>query len=161
MQHRAKDILEIHGNSILRLAYSYTHNMEDSEDILQETLIKYIQSEPSIEDEKKEKAWLLRVASNLSKNKIRYNNYRRHEDIADYEIPDSDNKDKDLDFVWEAVACLPSHLSETVHLYYQENYSTKEISKILDRNESTVRSDLRKSRLRLKNLLKEDYDFEI
>ena len=31
---------DTHGNSILHLAYSYLHNMEDAEDILQETLIR-------------------------------------------------------------------------------------------------------------------------
>lgn len=36
-------ILDIYGNDILRLAYSYLQNMQDSEDILQETLIKYMQ----------------------------------------------------------------------------------------------------------------------
>lgn len=32
-------VFDTHGNIILRLAYSYLHNMEDAEDILQETLI--------------------------------------------------------------------------------------------------------------------------
>ena len=32
-------VLDIYGNAILRLAYSYLHNMSDAEDILQDTLI--------------------------------------------------------------------------------------------------------------------------
>ena len=68
---------DTHGNSILRLAYSYLHNMEDAEDILQETLIRYMDKAPAFENASHEKAWLLRVAANLSKNKIDYNNIRK------------------------------------------------------------------------------------
>lgn len=49
------------GNSILRLAYSYLHNMDDSEDILQETLIRYMKNAPAFESDEHEKAWLLRL----------------------------------------------------------------------------------------------------
>ena len=37
--------------------------------------------------------------------------------------------------------------------------SAAEIAKILNRNESTVRSDLKRARERLKEILKEEYDF--
>ena len=49
---------------------------------------------------------------------------------------------------------------EVIHLFYYEGYSTAEISRMLDRKESTVRSDLRRGRLKLKGILKEACDFE-
>lgn len=49
---------------------------------------------------------------------------------------------------------------EVIHLYYQEEYSTVEIAKILNRKESSVRSDLHRGRKKLKEILKEVYDFE-
>ena len=67
------EVMEKHGDRILRVAYSYLHNMEDAEDILQDTLIKYMQSSPEFNGPEHEKAWLITVASNLSKNKIKYN----------------------------------------------------------------------------------------
>ena len=42
--------LDAHGNSILRLAYSYLHNMEDAEDVLQETMIRYMDKAPAFEN---------------------------------------------------------------------------------------------------------------
>lgn len=36
---RAARLLDAHGDAILRLAYSYLHNMSDAEDILQDTLM--------------------------------------------------------------------------------------------------------------------------
>lgn len=154
---QAARILDSYGNSVLRLAYSYLHNMPDAEDILQETLIRYFRSAPQFESDSHEKAWLLRVAANLSKNRIDYNKIRLSEEINE-EIA-ADKKD-DLSFVWEAVKQLPQTQSEVIHLFYQEGYSTAEIAKLLSRRESTVRSDLKRGREKLRTILKEAYDFE-
>lgn len=54
---------------------------------------------------------------------------------------------------------LPERYREVVHLFYQEGYPTAEIARILGRKESTVRSDLHRGREKLKNVLKEVYDF--
>ena len=72
----AERLLDTHGSAVLRMAYSYLHNMSDAEDILQETLIKYLKIQPELEGPEHEKAWLLRVAANLSKNRLDYNRLR-------------------------------------------------------------------------------------
>lgn len=146
-----------HGNAVLRLAYSYLHNMCDAEDILQEALIKYMQAAPDFVSEAHERAWLLRVASNLSKNKIQYNRLRETDELEETLLAE---EAEDLAFIWEAVKSLPVPMREVIHLFYREGYSTKEISRIIDRKESSVRSDLKRGRDRLKKILKEAYDFE-
>lgn len=150
-------VLDTYGNAILRLAYSYLHNMSDAEDILQDTLIKYMQSSPVFLTEGHKKAWLLHIAANLSKNKIDYNKIRETDELEETLVAE---EREDLSFVWEAVKALPEKYREVIHLYYQEGYPTKEISKILSRNESSVRSDLKRGREALKQVLKEAYDFE-
>ena len=154
---RAGILIDKYGNNILRMAYSYLHNMSDAEDILQDTLIQFIKTDPAFESAEHEKAWLLRVAANLSKNKIQYNKLRETDELA--EELTSEEKD-DLAFVWDAVKELPENFREVVHLFYQEGYATKEIAEILGKNESTVRSDLKRGREKLKVVLKEAYDFE-
>ncbi|MEI3569173.1 MAG: sigma factor [Roseburia faecis] len=42
VNQKAEKLLKDYGNSILRMAYAYLHNMSDAEDILQETLIQYL-----------------------------------------------------------------------------------------------------------------------
>ena len=59
-----------------------------------------------------------------------------------------------------SVKSLSPNYRAVVHLYYYEGYSTKEVAKILLRNESSVRSDLKRAREKLKRILKEEYDFE-
>ena len=154
---RASEILDKYGNSVLRVAYTYLHNMSDAEDILQDTLIQFLKNAPNFENEGHEKAWLLTVASNLSKNMLTYLKIRQTDELSEELV--SEEKE-DLKYVWEAVKKLPVKNREVIHLFYQEGYSTKEIADILKRREATVRSDLKRGREKLKKILKEAYDFE-
>ena len=154
---RAAVLMDKYGNIILRVAYSYLHNMEDAEDILQDTLIQFLRNNPTFANDSHEKAWLITVASNLSKNKILYLKRRQSDELSEELVADKDKED--LSYVWEAVKALPDKYREVVHLFYQEGYSTKEIAEILSRNESTDRSDLKRGRDKLKKILKEAYDF--
>lgn len=154
----AAEALDAYGNAILRCAYSYLHNMSDAEEVLQDTLLKLLTAAPSFDSEEHKKAWLLRVAANLSKNRIEYNALRVSDELSE-DLAEEGRED--LSFVWDAVKALPVQFREVIHLHYYEGYSTEEIAKILGRNPSTVRSDLRRGREKLKNVLKEAYDFEV
>ncbi len=157
LSETAARMLDQYGNSILRLAYSYLHNMHDAEDILQDTLIQYLKYQPGFAGPVQEKAWLFTVAANLSKNRIKYNQLRKTDELEETLLGE---ERADLSFVWDAVKSLPSKYREAVHLFYYEGYSVKEIAGILHRNESTVRSDLRRGREKLRSILEEAYDFE-
>ncbi len=161
LERETVEIMDQLGNAILRLAYSYLHNMEDAEDILQETLIKFVTTKPVFENEKHRKAWLLTVAANLAKNRIEYNRVRSSEELNE-EIAGAapEEEEDDLSFVWEAVKKLPDNQREVIHLFYQEGYKTAEIANILGRKEATIRSDLKRARDKLKEILKEANDFE-
>ena len=152
----AERLLNCYGNSILRLAYSYLHNMNDAEDILQDTFIQYLKTSPVFSNQKHEKAWLFRVAVNLCKNKLAYNRIRETDELEEQLHAEAR---EDLSFVWEAVKELPDLYREVIHLYHYEGYSTSQIADILDRKESTIRSNLKRGREKLKSILKEEYDF--
>ncbi len=154
---QAGRLMTTYGNNVLRLAYSYLHNMSDAEEVLQDALIQFIKTQPQFETAEHEKAWLLRVAINLSKNKITYNNIRKTDELNETLAA---NETEDLSFVWDAVKQLPSKYSEVIHLYYHEGYSTAQIASLLSKKEATVRSLLQRARIKLKDVLKEVYDFE-
>lgn len=113
-------ILKLYENDILRIAYSYLHNMEDAEDIVQETVIRYWKKAPGNMNAIKERAWLFTVAANLSKNKIRYKKIRKTDELLDTLIQE---EREDLSFVWEAVKALPVKYREVIHLFYYEGYA--------------------------------------
>lgn len=157
VNRRAERMLMEYGNSILRLAYTYLHNYSDAEEVVQDTLIQFLRTAPQLTGTEHEKAWLLHVAANLSKNRIAYNKVRAADELSETLVAE---EREDLSFVWDVVKKLPQVYRETVHLYYEEGYATAEIARILGRKESTVRSDLRRARAQLKEMLKEVYDFE-
>lgn len=152
VNQQAEALLDRHGESILRLAYSYLHNQSDAEDILQDTLIQYLRTAPVLESPAHEKAWLLRVAGNLSKNLLRAQGYRQADQLEETLVA---QEREDLSYVWEAVKALPVPYREAIHLFYYEGYSTAQIARILDQKESTVRSRLKRGREKLKPLLEE------
>ena len=137
-------------------AYSYLHNLSDAEEILQDTLIQFMKSAPIFTSESHRKAWLLRVAGNLSKNRISYNAIRQTDELKEELVQEGR---EDLSFVWDAVKDLPVKYREVIHLFYYEGYSTAQIAQVLEKNETTVRSLLSRGRKQLKQVLKEAYDF--
>ncbi len=157
INEQAGRLMTTYGNNVLRLAYSYLHNMSDAEEILQDALIQFIKTQPQFETAEHEKAWLLRVTINLSKNKIIYNNIRKTDELSETLAA---NETEDLSFVWDAVKQLPEKYSEVIHLFYHEGYSTAQIASLLSKKEATVRSLLQRARIKLKDVLKEVYDFE-
>lgn len=157
INQRAEQLLLEYGNAVLRLAYSYLHNISDAEEILQDALIQFLKSKPSFENKDHEKAWLLRVAGNLAKNKIKSNQIRGSDQLSETLAAE---ETEDLSFVWDAVKQLPVKYREVIHLFYYEGYTTAQIAGILKKNEATVRSHLSRGRSRLKEILKEVYDFE-
>ncbi len=157
MREQSERLLKEYGNTILRLAYSYLHNMSDAEDALQDVLVQSIKTAPGFKNAEHEKAWIMRVAINISKNKISYNKIRKADELNENLVAD---EKEDLVMVWDAVRSLPVKYSEVIHLYYHQGYSTAEISKLLSKKEATVRSLLKRARIKLKAVLMEVYDFE-
>ena len=154
-EQHLRDVMNRHGNRILRLAYSYVHNMQDAEEILQDTLIKLLDSAPVFESDEHEKAWLLRVAANLSNNRIEYNKLRDTDELKDDLVAE---EREDLSFVWEAVKSLPENYREVIHLFYEEGYQTDEIAELLGESGANIRTRLKRARAKLKDILKMEYD---
>ena len=68
--HKYKD-------TVFRVAYSYCKNKSDAEDISQEVFLKYYTAFPNISDESEEKAWLIRVTINKSKDLLKSSWYSK------------------------------------------------------------------------------------
>ncbi len=141
------------------LRWQHTHSFRSYMiDGVRLCFVRLMRTSPELESPAHEKAWLLRVAINLSKNKLNSAWFKRT-DTLEESYPCAD-LDSNLAFVWDAVRALPSKYREPIHLFYHEGYSTAEIARILGQKESTVRSLLHRGRSMLKETLKEAYDFD-
>lgn len=148
-----KELLESYGKSMLRAAYSILKNTSDAEDAVQEAFIRLAKNQPEFNSLDHEKAWLLRVTINISKNMLKAawrNNLPIHEDIP--------CSREDENEVLSCVLSLPERYRTIIHLYYYESYSIKEIAAILRLPPATVGTRLSRGRNLLKNMLKGDFE---
>lgn len=153
-------MVDKYGNMILRLAYIYFKNSADAEDAVQEVFLKIVENMPDFNNESHEKAWIIRAAINICKNKLKLFWNRNVGSIDDIkEMSDTDKYNEDTE-VLDAVLKLPEKYRTVIHLYYYEEYTTPEIARLINKNETTVRSLLHRAREKLKSILKEAYDFE-
>lgn len=152
-------LLDRYGDMILRLAFSCMKNLPDAEDVLQDVFLKILEKNPAFESEEHRKAWLIRVAVNICRSRLR-SPWRRHK-----ELEEADAFLEEVDWlegneVLDAVMALPEKYREVIHLYYYEDYSVGQIASLLGRKEATVRSLMFRARAILKNTLKGAVDLE-
>ena len=144
-------------NDILRLAYSYTHDLADAEDIVQEVFIKLYENLPKLTDDEYLKKWCMRVTINKCKNLFLSSWKKKIRIITEKdENKIYENSSDTTDEVLNALFSLPKNYRVLIVLYYYEGYKIKEISKILKVNESTIKTRLQRARERLEKILKEE-----
>ncbi len=153
-----EEILGTYSDMVYRLAYARTKNRQDAEDITQEVFLKYIRSGKKFKDEEHRKAWLLKVTANTSKTLLT-SAWARHYARME-ELPEEGSEIEEKSEVFYAVQSLPEKYRIVIQLYYYEELSVREISQILSKKESTVKSLLRRGRERVKNMLKEGEQYE-
>ncbi|MEG1869056.1 MAG: sigma-70 family RNA polymerase sigma factor [Clostridiales bacterium] len=139
------------------IAFNVCKNIQDAEDVVQDTFIQYISLKKDFETRQHIRSWLIRVAINKAKNKNMTFFRRNTLPLEDYmetltfESPESSE-------LFETVMKLPIKYRITIHLFYYEGYSIKEISDILKISESNVKVRLSRGRKLLKNTLKEVWE---
>ncbi len=157
-QNDIRNAISTYGDTIYKIAFSYCKSHADAEDIYQDVFTKYFQYTEMFESNTHEKAWLIRVTINYSKNFLRSSWHKRIILLKDYQ--EETLFMEDSNDLLDAVLRLPVKYREVIHLYYYEGYSTKEIASILTRKETTIRTQLQRGRDILKIKLKEDLIYE-
>ena len=151
-----QETVEKYSNMVYRLAYFYTNSKYDADDIYQDVFLKYLQNKKQFENEEHKKAWLIRVTINCCK-KLWLSSWKRKIIPLDDEIKFEMEENIGL---YNEIKKLPKKYRVVIHLFYYEQYSVKDISKILKQKESTIRTWLTRARKLLKNYIKEE-DFYV
>lgn len=139
-------------NMIFRLAMVYLKNVQDAEDVTQDVFIKLYKQKKEFRSTEEEKAWLIRVTINASKDVLKSAWLRRTVPI-DEDIPFEQEEQSDLFY---AVHRLEPKYRIVMHLYYYEDYSVKEIAKALGIRETAIQTRLYRARKQLEKLLSND-----
>ena len=152
-------IIKQYQDSLFSLAFSICKNAADADDVVQDTFIKYHTKDIDFETPEHVKAWLIRVCVNRSKDVVTSFWRRNKESLEDYmsSLEFEEPGDSEL---FQAVIGLPEKYRVVIHLYYYEEYSTKEIADILKSSEGTIKSRLSRGRMFLKKQLQEEWEDE-
>ena len=146
-------LVQLYKDTIFRLAYSYTKNHFDADDVTQNVLLQLYKTDKAFKSEAHLKNWLVRVTVNYCKNLFRAP-WRKHENLEDYAntLAFEEEESRDL---FCLVMGLDKKYRVTLMLHYYEGYSIREISRIMDVPEKTVSTRLARGRKILKELMTE------
>lgn len=151
MKGTIEHLVQKYSSMVLQIAYQYSFNKSEAEDITQEVFIKLYNNIKKIKNEEHIKAWLIRVTINLS---IDYNrNYWNKNTTSlddNYKYFDEETKD-----VFNELKKLTPEFRNIIYLYYYQGYKISEISEILSMNQNTVSSYLTRARKELKHILEQ------
>ncbi len=155
-----EEIVREYGDMVYKLAYSKTGTPHDADDIFQEVFIRYVKKQPVFRDENHRKAWLIRVTINCSNNFFNNAFRRRSVELKELEGEICQQEDTyELD-LYKELQKIPKKYREVIHLYYYEELTIEEISDILKRRKSTIRTQLSRARKLLKEFIKEEDYYE-
>jgi len=140
---------KLYAQLLYNIAYSYTRSKDLSDDIIQDTFMKYLNN-PKIHNSSYEKYWLIRVCINLS-----IDNYRKNKLIIynnDFVTYLKDDGKKDYSYINYLVSLLPTKYKNVIILYYYDELKIEEISEILKITASAVKMRLLRAREMLKKM---------
>ena len=69
MRESVEKLIEKYKNNLFVVAFNVCKNIQDAEDVVQDTFIQYISLKKDFKTEENIKYWLIRVAINKAKNK--------------------------------------------------------------------------------------------
>ena len=149
------NLVRVNKVAIYRVAKSILNKEEDIEDAVSEAILKAYKNIPKLKNEEFFKTWLIRIVINESNNLYK----KRAKEVAvdkDHfkNIKINDNY-KDLS-LYNAINSLDEDLRITTILFYFEDMKYKDIAKILNVKEGTIKSRLSRAKEKLYNILKEE-----
>lgn len=149
------EIYERHVNTVYRVCFTYLKNTVDTEDVVQSTFVKLINYDNTFQSTEHEKAWLIVTATNLCKDFLRHWWHKR-ENIEAYDNS-LNTQPFEIDETLSVVMDLPHKYKIVIYLYYYEGYTSVEISKMLNKPQSTIRNYLHEGRNILRQKLGGDF----
>ena len=130
-------------------------NKGDADDLAQDALVKAYLSSAGYQDKGRFRSWLYKIAYNtfISNRRIAKLTVSIDEtpDVADLSL--SADRRYRYQHLYAALATLSPKERSTLVLFYLNDRSIKEISKITETNEATVRQQLSRGRMHLRQIM--------
>lgn len=158
------------GDTVFRVALAQTGSRTEAEDIYQDVFLKLVDQPRTFLSDDHLKAWLIRVTINQSRDLLRTRARRAidslecHREEAERKLAQAASEgsggpggpsgaEDGFSDLWDVVALLPEDQRTVVNLFYVEELTTREISRILECSTGAVRTRLYRAREALRDLL--------
>ena len=163
------ELVRRYRDRLMTFVFRFLGDMELSEDIVQDTMIKVYTHKHYYKEIAKFSTWIYTIAGNLAKTELRKRKRRKvtllsqmNTDDRKYEIPSTELHSEDIvqgeyteRYIQKAILQLPLHFRTVVILRDIQELSYEEISKIVNVPLGTVKSRINRARLQLQQTLKE------
>jgi RNA polymerase sigma-70 factor (ECF subfamily) len=153
-----RELYNRYSPKMLAVCYRFAHNREDAEDMLQEGFIKVFSQMHTFQSKGAFEGWIRRIIvhtciNNLKKNK-RFNEsldivHAHGVQVREESVPSIVQAKQ----IVECIRILPIGYRTVLNLYAIEGYSHREISDMLDIEESTSRSQYTRAKQMLEDIL--------
>ena len=165
-----EELVNLYERKIFRLAKHITQNLEDAEDVLQETFLKAFTHLDQFQGDSKFYTWIVRIAVNESLMKLRKRSTNRwvsldemietDDDLMPRQVEDwEDNpeqkyaKEELQAILADAIDSLEPGFRAVFLLRDVEQFSTEETANVLNLSMPAVKSRLLRARLKLRHRL--------
>lgn len=148
----AELILENQEN-MYRMAFSILGNDADSQDAVGESIVRAFENWHKLAKKERARSWLMGILINVSRE--HYAGEKRMiltEEPEKYAEPTVSEEDA----LWPVVMELPDEVRIIVIAYYYQGFSVREISRMLDMAEGTVKTRLSRGRKTLAGMLRQE-----
>ena len=144
-KHEYAELIMDNRQRFYRIAYSYVKNEQEALDIVSEATYRGLAHIRDLREPEYFKTWMTRIVINTALESIRKNS--RLVVLEDYMLEDADIEklEQEIKFdLYTALDALGAEYKSFIILKYFEGYSFKDISKLLEIPESTVKSKVYK-----------------
>ena len=139
------------GPTLFRVAFAILRNRTDCEDAAQNAVLKAYRNLGTLKQRAYFKTWLIRILKNECFDMLKRR--RPTLDVTEQELSyEMAVPDVDLNRAFDQ---LSPEERLTITLYYYEGYDTRELAKLTEVSEGTVRSRLSRGRASLRAMLQE------
>ena len=146
-------IVETYSDMLMRIALNRVNSIAEAEDVVQSTFERLMKRQPRFENREHEKAWLIKTAIRICIDEARKN--ARHVSVPLNEEIAAAYSEESFELL-DTIRQLPEKDRDAVYLFYYEEYTVREIAKLLGEREGTTRSRLSRARQKLRTIMEGD-----
>lgn len=148
-------LMELHKQCLYKTAAAILHNDEDAADAIQETVLSCWQNLSSLKKPQYFKTWMTRILINHCNALLRKRHKEISSDAVNQSTPEQQSYETNLDEkldVKQTMSALKDNYRLVLTLYYVNDIPIKEIAKLLETNENTIKTRLSRGREQFKSV---------